>query len=414
MDIDSTLGSRIVHHASPNIKERVQAVDPNGGRCLVENCSSTRAIEYYHLVPRKLWTNSGILDALEWRWNMRANTLNIDTHCNVFPAGASVHHMFDTGRWVLVPKEAIVQQYYNALHPILKSAERARFPIIPDRNDFQYTLIPIKDMEDIAFTRQTATGAPPVPEDFVTHLFPYNTFPFLVSHIHPKFAIVSAGAQLLCMPPDRRDALLQSFPRLLNIIVLHQAWTFPLPMNYKEDDSFWPPYDTSDDDGNEDDDEGDDPKDKDYKDAATEKGRYRGTHKRAREESPTGKPPHTRASNRQPGEVDEYGKIEDSDCDTLMTKKGRYTGGYQRRKQNRHEMAGERLSASGKRKRSCGLSRVTVGEHTRKVGKMEWNEDALRNWSSQILPEKQVDPIGVTALKVEHTDVCGVPGPIQI
>ncbi|KXN85948.1 Pre-mRNA-splicing factor brr2 [Leucoagaricus sp. SymC.cos] len=181
MDIDSTPGSRIVHHACPNIKERVQAVDPNGGRCLVENCSSTRAIQYYHLVPRNVWTDSGILDALEWHWNMRANTLNLDTRRNVFPAGASVHHMLDTGRWVLVPEEAIVQQYYDALDPILKSAERARFPIIPDCNDFQYTLIPIKDMEDIAFTRQMATGGPPVPDNFVTHLFPYNTFPFLTN-----------------------------------------------------------------------------------------------------------------------------------------------------------------------------------------------------------------------------------------
>ncbi|KAF5348152.1 hypothetical protein D9756_010774 [Leucocoprinus leucothites] len=385
MDIDSTPGSsHIVHYVSSNLKERVQAVDPTGGRCLVENCSSTRAIEYCYLVPPRSWQISGILNALEWHWNMRANTLNLDTGRNVFPAGASVHHMYDTGRWVLAPEEAIVQQYYDTLDPIC-GAVRARFPIIPDRNDFQYTLIPIKDMEDIAFSRQTATDASPVPDNFTTHLYPYDTLPFLVSHIHPKYAIVSAGQNMSCLPLDRLQALVQSFPRLINIMVLYRAWMFHPPINNREDDSFWPPYDPSGDDGSEENEEGDD-----LKDAVTEKGRYTGTRlKRAREESPAGNHPRIRAANQQSGEVEEYEEIEVRDCDSVITRKGRCTGRYRRRKQNRHEVADDRLSASGKEKQSCGLAQMTVGEHTRKVGKMEWNRDAVRSWSSQVLHEKQ-------------------------
>ncbi|KAJ3564508.1 hypothetical protein NP233_g8249 [Leucocoprinus birnbaumii] len=405
MNIDNTRDSGIVHHVIPDLKERVQAVDPNGGRCLVENCSSTRAIEYCHLVPRSF--PQSYLESLEWYWNMRANTLNLDTRCNIFPANASVHHIHDNCRFVLAPEESIVQQYYDTLDPIIRMAWRPRFPIIPDRNNFRYTLIPIKDMEDIAFSRQTLTGAPPIPNDFTTHLYPYDTLPVLISHIHPKYAIVSAGAKLSKLPRDRVHALLQSFPRLLNIMHLYRAWIFPPPANFAEDDSFWPPYDPSDEKDNEDNDEGGKPRGKDHKDTITEKGRCR-IQKRPREQSPTGNSPRARAAYRQSDEVDEYEEVEESDCDTVITPKGRYTGGYWRRKQNRRKVVGDRLSASGKRKRSSGLSHVNIGQHTRKVGKMEWNGDALRSWSSQIVPEKQVDLIqDVTALDVEHPDVCG-------
>ncbi|KAH7924209.1 hypothetical protein BV22DRAFT_522958 [Leucogyrophana mollusca] len=103
MDIDNTLGSRIVDYVRPSTKECVQAVDSDEGRCLVENCSPTHGIEYYQLLSRKHWQNADLvydpktnptlvpppirhqLDSLEWHWNLRANTLNLDARCNVFP-----------------------------------------------------------------------------------------------------------------------------------------------------------------------------------------------------------------------------------------------------------------------------------------------------------------------------------------
>ncbi|KAH7921539.1 hypothetical protein BV22DRAFT_1122097 [Leucogyrophana mollusca] len=389
MDMDSMPGSPIVDYVRPSTKERVQAVDPNEGRCLVENCSPTSSIEYCYLLSRKHWHNTGLLDSLEWYWNMRANTLNLDTRRNIFPAGASVHHMHDTGRWLLLPEDAIVQQYYDTLALFHVFAVRERFPVIPDRNDFRYRLVPIKDMKGIAFTRQHATPVDLSPDDFTVRVYPFDTLPVLVSHIHPKFAIVAAGMRLSTLQAEDVSALADAFPILPKIVALYRAWTGPCPANAQENDSFWPPYNPSDDDADDDDDRGDEPRDKDYNDAVTEKGRYRSkTRNRARDASPTENRTRTRGANQRPGQTDGADDMRDRDSDSAVTKKGRYNGGHRkrRRRRNWHEStgsSGDAPSASGKRTQSGGLSRATVAEHTCKVGKMEWSGDALLTWSRQ-------------------------------
>ncbi|TFK19818.1 hypothetical protein FA15DRAFT_157931 [Coprinopsis marcescibilis] len=83
-DLDSTPESRIEDDGRISVIRRVQAVDPNGGRCLVENCSPARIVEYCHVVPRKLWRDTQLLDSLEWFWRMRKNTLNLETRRNIF------------------------------------------------------------------------------------------------------------------------------------------------------------------------------------------------------------------------------------------------------------------------------------------------------------------------------------------
>jgi len=50
-------------------------------------------------------------------------------------AGSKLHNMYDRGLWLLLPKDAIIQQYFNALTPLngLHFATRASFPNIPVR-----------------------------------------------------------------------------------------------------------------------------------------------------------------------------------------------------------------------------------------------------------------------------------------
>lgn len=45
----------------PRPRERVAEVDPNKGRCLIENCSTANGIEYAHCVPRYLTKNSELV-----------------------------------------------------------------------------------------------------------------------------------------------------------------------------------------------------------------------------------------------------------------------------------------------------------------------------------------------------------------
>lgn len=81
------------------LKNRVLEVDPNRGRCIVKNCDTSYAIKFRRIVTRKEWKNrvrhgSGSrrpaahcrrykLHALEWFWNMRCGTLNLDTPRNI-------------------------------------------------------------------------------------------------------------------------------------------------------------------------------------------------------------------------------------------------------------------------------------------------------------------------------------------
>lgn len=39
-------------------KKRVEKVDPNKGRCLIENCFPKRAVQYAHCYPRRLVEDS--------------------------------------------------------------------------------------------------------------------------------------------------------------------------------------------------------------------------------------------------------------------------------------------------------------------------------------------------------------------
>ncbi|KAH7920461.1 hypothetical protein BV22DRAFT_1133048 [Leucogyrophana mollusca] len=319
-----------MNHVRQSTKERVQAVDPNEGRCLVENCSSTRSIEYCHLLSRKSRQNATLLESLEWHWNMRVNILNLDTRRNVFPAGPSAHHMHDTARWLLLPEAAIVQQYYDTLQSQVYNV-RERFPVIPDRNDTEYRLTPIKDMKGNAFMGRHAT-----PEDF-----PPTTLP----HIHPKFTIVVAGMQLSTLQPEEVSALADPFHIMPKITTLYRAWTTPRPANAQENDSYWPPYNPSDDDteDNDDNDGGDDPKDKDDHDVVTEKGRYHGgTRKRVRDVPPTENHPRIRSVNQRPNQTDWADEMRDSDSGSAVTRKGRHNGGYRNRRRGRnwHESAG--------------------------------------------------------------------------
>jgi hypothetical protein len=62
-----------------------------------------------------------------------------------------------------------------------------------DCEDFRYRLIPVMDMDDVAFMQQNEVSGTRSPTHFTVHVYPFNTLPVLVSHIHPKFVIMATA-----------------------------------------------------------------------------------------------------------------------------------------------------------------------------------------------------------------------------
>ncbi|TFK24158.1 hypothetical protein FA15DRAFT_669811 [Coprinopsis marcescibilis] len=345
METFSDLGS-----APESVIRRVLAVDPNNGRCLVENCSPNRGIEYHPVLPQKYWRNSSLLEALEWYWNMRKDGLNFETRRNMFAAGGAVHRMYAAGRWVLVPDEPIVQVYHGALLAAGLFATRETFPFIPDSDSFTYRLIPLQDMDDIAFIHQADTTLPPTPDAFTIHLHPFSTLPAFASHIHPKFVIVSAGLQLSRMKSDNRNALTATYPILTRILEVYLAWTC-VPVDGKADPSYYPPYDPDTNTSDTDEGNGGD----NHDGTATEKGRY--SYPRKSKKARQGPPAPNRSRAANPVEA-QHDAVDDE------------------------SPASPSPASKRTNKKSSNLSRASVGEHTRlTIGESGWTKATLVDWS---------------------------------
>jgi hypothetical protein len=227
-------------------------------------------------------------------------------------------------------------------------------------------------MEGIAFLRQNEYPGTLSADKFTVHIYPFNTLPVLVTHIHPKFVIMATTKAVSRQEQGAIQALIHQFPTLEMILKLSPAWRNFIPQRVKEDRLYWPPYDPSltddsDDEGNG----GDDKNGKDCQDKVTERGRL--GLKRRRAESPTGNRPKTRRAAKRPGKmvVDEHNDIEDT-----RTEKGRYNP---HRKRDR-----------GKRRYFAVMAMV---EHNRQAGTEGWSKEALINWSKQCDPEPVRDVV---------------------
>jgi hypothetical protein len=149
-------------------------------------------------------------------------------------------------------------------------------------------------MDRAPITRQTVRPSDPetmVPDDFVTHVYPYPSFPLLTSHLHPKFAIVEAGRKLATSASTYLPQLIVDYPILSSILILYVAWTRDPPPAAGQDSSFSVPYNEDDDDYDY-----DEPNDSDYG-GRTPVRRHR-TKRRARQVTPT---PYARCPNRASG-----------------------------------------------------------------------------------------------------------------
>ena len=109
--------------------------------------------------------------------------------------------------------------------------------------------MPLQGLEGNIITRIDSfpTESNPVPWS-TTHHYPFKTLPTIKSHLHPKFAIVNAGAKMQELSDKNYDdfaRVLRDFPCLRLVMDLLTAWkrsprfsdtTFDVPFDISEDD----------------------------------------------------------------------------------------------------------------------------------------------------------------------------------
>ncbi|KAH9022444.1 hypothetical protein EDB84DRAFT_495731 [Lactarius hengduanensis] len=136
-----------------------------GDRCLIENTSDF--LDHIHCLKRS--TEDHLLDSLEFAWNMKPLTLNLDTRYNI------IH---------------IIDAYYNAINT-------RKLPNI-DAKVYQYTLVAHEKMRGAPIHRQKDILHQLIPnaDDFTFYPHPYHDFPTIGSHAHPRFIICNSGSKL--------------------------------------------------------------------------------------------------------------------------------------------------------------------------------------------------------------------------
>lgn len=166
-------------------------------RCLVENCPKERGVEAAHVVPRELSADRKLMRSIEWSWKMRKGTLNLDARRNIFFLGASLHSLYKSDLWALIPEEHVVDRFLSKPKGKILGSPlwRERFPDLEDET-FRYTFIPLADLSSFGITRQNQDTNLADPGAFTTHLHPFTTLPSFTSHVHPKYVILRMACLL--------------------------------------------------------------------------------------------------------------------------------------------------------------------------------------------------------------------------
>ncbi|PPR07169.1 hypothetical protein CVT24_010722 [Panaeolus cyanescens] len=191
-------------HLPETIADSEQVV-PAGRRCLIENRLGVR-VHLTHVVDQSLIENKQIINSIEWNWGMPKGALDLDTMDNIFFLGASMHEMYKNNNWALLPEEAVVRQFLDDHQLPLWRSQFPKFQVCSwvcgcppglhkntQPSTFRYTLLPLKDMEEVCIYRQDTSDSTAARSDVTVYNHPYHSFPVITSHIHPKFVILWFG-----------------------------------------------------------------------------------------------------------------------------------------------------------------------------------------------------------------------------
>ncbi|KAF9521889.1 hypothetical protein CPB83DRAFT_162875 [Crepidotus variabilis] len=178
---ETTPSSRALARSSLSAagKKRVDSITKpiNESRCLVTNFEPDGTIQYAHILPRAF----GKVTQLEYHWGIKYGCLNVDTRLNVIRLRSDIHQHFDRGSILFLPSEKIVGRYL--LDPQAAIEETT----------YHYTLVALRNVQTVPLTRR---NIPPQPTSLQNYEYPFESFPVLESHAHPRFMIMHVGIAL--------------------------------------------------------------------------------------------------------------------------------------------------------------------------------------------------------------------------
>ncbi|KAF9037514.1 hypothetical protein BJ165DRAFT_1597274 [Panaeolus papilionaceus] len=171
---------------SAGATQRAAKVDPNEGKCVLRNCPSSpeNPVTAVSVYSKRYYADKKRMQAIEWSWNMQIGTLNLDTRENIIFLSNDLKDWFERGHCFLVPEQRIVNLYLKKRHWGGVEA-RSRFPPIQEPS-YNYTFAALSSMSDVVIKRYDGT-------QMTEHKFPFTTLPRIVSHMHPKFAMLHCG-----------------------------------------------------------------------------------------------------------------------------------------------------------------------------------------------------------------------------
>ncbi|PPQ99645.1 hypothetical protein CVT24_005223 [Panaeolus cyanescens] len=164
--------------------KRAQNADLNLQRCLIENCSSSGAVQLAHVLGRETSASERTVTPLEWNWDLMKGSLNLDTRRNIFFLAPSIYELYKDRRWSLIPEEDVVYVYIS------------------------------RQSED---------------ETVAIHEYPFADFPVVTSHVHPVFVLLHLADALLSVSQTKMDEIVVQYPWVKQVPDLWTCWTTSLP-----------------------------------------------------------------------------------------------------------------------------------------------------------------------------------------
>ncbi|THV07358.1 hypothetical protein K435DRAFT_742461 [Dendrothele bispora CBS 962.96] len=210
-------------------------------------------------------TPSVEIDCLEWSWNMKYHTLNVDTRNNVQTVRTGLHRWYDMTEaskpvgWFWFPDDFVIRGFHSTyvgakdIDSVAGRKTNARkdpfsFYTRPSLDTFRYRLIPLPGMaESWSVKRYTGNPFSPFDPELLLHYkYPFENLPICDLHIPYHFVIVNTGKklqQLYGTEPieyDRDFPFLADIDRLLLNAVrnVYVAWMDAQPSSefYRGDD----------------------------------------------------------------------------------------------------------------------------------------------------------------------------------
>ncbi|KAI0827612.1 hypothetical protein BC628DRAFT_1418252 [Trametes gibbosa] len=230
-----------------NVDNAIKQLEPNADRpfCVVSRAFVDFTIlEYAHVLPAA--TPSEVLDKLEWVWNMKHGTLDVDTPRNIHPLDVGLHRYFDHADknqhdgWFWLPDVGDFKlildmlDHYTGILAAAPSqhAKMRRNPdeFYKDQKVFKYRFVPFPAMRNswavrrLTVPTQTFTADTPV----VQHYYPFSTMPIVSLHIPYHFVICDTGRKLNSVYGTDNNKMLLNFPQEFNMVFavksLYDAW----------------------------------------------------------------------------------------------------------------------------------------------------------------------------------------------